>query len=230
MMGRIGLFFRSMFSEWGSGLSGPASVPLAVAALWVTGGVQRVLYGSLAGILLLVSAYRIWTRQHDRAEKAEAELVCVRQKYFEEQPRLGLEINSFEGKRVWMEHNNPVTILIKHLSGRVPTSVHFEPIQSRSARFILKFDSLPHIDSLQPKPMRFEIVEVGKPELSARDREITHQYEKDMLLLFVADSHECLGLIDYALVARFSDGAELREQTFHLRWDWGRHGFRRDTT
>jgi hypothetical protein len=71
-MGRVRLFFESMFSELGSGLTGVASIPFTVAALWVSNHVQRVLYGSLAGGLLLFSAYRIWLKEHLELEEEKA--------------------------------------------------------------------------------------------------------------------------------------------------------------
>ncbi len=71
-MGSVRLFFRSMFSELVSGLTGAASVPFTVAALWVSSHAQRVLYGSLAGVLLLVSAYRIWLKERSELEKERA--------------------------------------------------------------------------------------------------------------------------------------------------------------
>ena len=222
-MGRLRLFFKSMFSELGSGLSGPASVPFAIASLWVSSHIQRILYGSLAGILLLVSAYRIWARENSRAETAE-------KKWEDQTPRLGLEVNSSEGENTWLEYNNPFTLYIKLLTGRVPTSVCFDPIHSKCGKFVLKFDALPHIDQPALKALTFDVAEVGAPELSARDREITHAEKKVMLRLFLEDVTECSGETDYPLIARFSDRGESRDQMFHLRWNWGKYRFQRDTT
>ena len=67
-------FFRSMFSEWGSGLSGPASVPVAILALWKPTVPQKLCYGVLAALLGFVSAYRIWKKEHERACDAESRL------------------------------------------------------------------------------------------------------------------------------------------------------------
>lgn len=58
-----------MFSELGSGLSGPASVPLAITALFVSNKIQKVLFGFLALIVGLFSAYRIWLKEYERAER-----------------------------------------------------------------------------------------------------------------------------------------------------------------
>lgn len=71
-MGQFRPFVKSMFSELVSGLTGVASIPFTVAALWVSSHVQRVLYGSLAGSLLLFSAYRVWLKEHLELEKEKA--------------------------------------------------------------------------------------------------------------------------------------------------------------
>jgi hypothetical protein len=69
---KLGKFFAAIFSEWLSGLSGPASVPFVVAALYVSNSLLRLLYGSLAVLLGIFSAYRIWSREYDRAEAQTA--------------------------------------------------------------------------------------------------------------------------------------------------------------
>lgn len=61
-----------MFSEWGSGLSGPASVPFAILALFASGAVQKAAYAVLATLLALFSAYRIWIKEHLELEKEKA--------------------------------------------------------------------------------------------------------------------------------------------------------------
>jgi len=176
-----------------------------------------------AALSLFIGCYLAWREKHRM-------LIAFEMKFLHERPILGIEINSFYGERVWIEHNNPTTIFIKHLSGRIPTSIQFEPIYSKAGRFNLQFAPLPHIDPQNPKPMIFEINEMGQPKLSARDREITHAYEKDMLLLFLADCPERSGEIEYSLIAIFLDRGEPQKQQFKLRWDWNKYGFSRDTT
>jgi hypothetical protein len=71
-MKNVGLFFKSMFWEWGSGLSGPASVPLAILALFASGAVQKAAYGVSAVLLGLFSTYRVWLKEHLELEGARA--------------------------------------------------------------------------------------------------------------------------------------------------------------
>lgn len=61
-----------MFSEVGSGLSGPASVPFAILALFASSTVQKAAYAVLAVLLLLFSTYRIWLKEHLELEKEKA--------------------------------------------------------------------------------------------------------------------------------------------------------------
>jgi len=68
----VRLFFASMFSEWGSGLSGPASVPFAILALFASSAVQKAAYAALAVLLGLFSAYRIWLKEHLELETEKA--------------------------------------------------------------------------------------------------------------------------------------------------------------
>jgi len=139
-------FFGIMFSEWGSGLSGPASVPFAVFALFATGAAQKSAYGILAIILGFFSAYRIWGKENEKREKAEDEIASLKQKYFDERPLIGIEIHSLEGPKMWRGHPVPVTFSLHHLSGRVPTAIHFEPISSLLGNFSLQFEPVPHAE------------------------------------------------------------------------------------
>ena len=45
----------------GSGLSGGASVPLTVLALYNSGSLLRILYGILAALVGFYSAYSVWS-------------------------------------------------------------------------------------------------------------------------------------------------------------------------
>jgi hypothetical protein len=72
VMDKVRLFFASMFSEWGSGLSGPASVPFVILALFAPSAVQKAAYGVLAVLLGLFSAYRIWLKEHLALEGEKA--------------------------------------------------------------------------------------------------------------------------------------------------------------
>jgi hypothetical protein len=226
-MERVRLFFKSMFSELGSGLSGPASVPFAIASLWVTSQIQRVLYGSLAGILLMLSAYRIWVKQNARAEKAEAELVNLKGQYFDEQPKLSMEILCTEGMKTWMEMGDPVQFYLRHLSGRVATDVRFDPILSKLGKFSLCFEPLPHV--VPQVRLVYEVQDVGAPSLGYKDRDKIGNVSKELLGLFLLDSPKEAGEVEYPVTAHYKDNNTKRSHTFYLRFDQHRFRFLRNT-
>jgi hypothetical protein len=146
-------------------------------------------------------------------------------------PKLGVNIEGIDGRRAWMEHAFPVVFTIKHLAGRLPTSIRFEPIPSKQGKFSLCFAALPHVEQPpQRTTIRFEVLEVGVPPLNARDRETIKTTEKDMLMLFLDDSPNDWIELDYPVVTHFKDGEDSLDYTFHLRFNMVRYGFAEDTT
>jgi hypothetical protein len=85
-MSSIGAFFRSMFTEWASALTGGLSVPLTVGAFYVSGHTQKVCFGGLAVLLGFYAAYEVFRKEHERALLAEA-------KVDNQNPRLSLQID-----------------------------------------------------------------------------------------------------------------------------------------
>jgi hypothetical protein len=221
-MARVRRFFKSMFSELGSGLSGPASVPFAIASLWVSSPIQRFLYGALAGILLLVSSYRIWAKQEARAHEAESELASLKQRYLDECPQLGLEIAGPQGPTAWRNATtrDACWFWLQHLSGRTARSIRFDPIPSKGRRFTLYFDDLPF---LEPSPRRtsltWHVREVGVPRLSAHDWEKIGDIEGQLLGMLLDDSPPGMIEIHYKLTVRFKDVDEERMHHFSLVFD-----------
>lgn len=59
-------FTRAMLGDTLARMSGPLSVPAAIAALWVSSATAKILLGVLAFVSLLVTAYRLWKSEHDK--------------------------------------------------------------------------------------------------------------------------------------------------------------------
>src|SRR5215469_11303866 len=59
-------FTRAMWGDWLTRMSGPPSVPLAVAAFFVPNDIAKILLGLTAFICLWVAAYLLWKREHDK--------------------------------------------------------------------------------------------------------------------------------------------------------------------
>lgn len=55
-------------------MSGPLTVPFTIAGLFVTAPTYRILFGILAVIAGITTCYRVWAREFERAEDAEAKL------------------------------------------------------------------------------------------------------------------------------------------------------------
>lgn len=83
----FGRFLKSIISEWGSALSGIPSIPFAIAALYVTGTRQRLLYASLAMACGIYSSYRIWAKEYRRAEEFNQQLA-------QDKPQFSVKVDS----------------------------------------------------------------------------------------------------------------------------------------
>jgi hypothetical protein len=232
-MGRFRRFLAAMFSELGSGLSGPASVPFAVASLWVSSHLQRLIYGSLAGILFLFSAYRIWATQEEKTSNLELQLATLKKTHFDTRPQLGLELEGAKGPTAWQNAiggDAACRFWLQQLGGRTATSIRFDPLLSKGGRFTLNFDAVPFVES-SPRhtALRYYITEVGFPRLSAHDLEKTGDMEGTLLKSFLDDSPPELDKLEYTLTARFRDNGEELFRQFRAVFDRTRYMFLADT-
>jgi hypothetical protein len=84
-MAKIGKFFRAVMSDWLARMSGPLTVPFAMAALLLPYFVRfvrfaddfasttaRLLFAILAVIAAMLTCYRVWAKEYDRAEAEKA--------------------------------------------------------------------------------------------------------------------------------------------------------------
>jgi hypothetical protein len=62
----IGDFTRAMLGDWLARMSGPFSVPIAIAAPWAPNDVVKILLGVTAFVCVWVTAYRLWKSEHDK--------------------------------------------------------------------------------------------------------------------------------------------------------------------
>jgi hypothetical protein len=70
-MGKFGKFLSAIGSDWLARMSGPLTVPFTVAAFLLPSIRAKALFGGLAATAALLTSYRAWVKEHDRAE-AEA--------------------------------------------------------------------------------------------------------------------------------------------------------------
>jgi|SRR5208283_2715369 len=65
---RLQKFITAIASDWLARMSGPLTVPFTIAALFVSSADYRRLFAVLAILAVLVTCYRVWAREYDRAE------------------------------------------------------------------------------------------------------------------------------------------------------------------
>jgi hypothetical protein len=128
---------------------------------WVAHGILI-----LAGFFLLVSCFLAWKDERGKVTQLPTDLAQWKKDHDDDRPLLGINIDSEKGAQGWREaidsHNQPVRFHIQHLSGRVATSVHFDPIISKGCKFSLQFHALAHVEPPVQKIMYFEFLEDGQ--------------------------------------------------------------------
>ena len=67
-MAKFRRFLAVIMSDWLARMSGPLTVPFAVAAFLLPSVAARVLFAVLAVIAALITCYRVWVKEYDRAE------------------------------------------------------------------------------------------------------------------------------------------------------------------
>jgi len=82
-------FFRIIWADWGSRVSGALSVPFTVAALLVNTNYAKVIWACLAVIAVAATVYQIWARERTRAVDLYSELSRERD---QNRPKFSAEI------------------------------------------------------------------------------------------------------------------------------------------
>lgn len=67
-------FFSAIGRDWLARMSGPLTVPFALAALFLPSAAAKILFAVLAIVAALLTCYRIWKSEYDRAESLEGQL------------------------------------------------------------------------------------------------------------------------------------------------------------
>jgi hypothetical protein len=76
-------FMRSLLSSWFTGMSGPLSVPLSIAAVFVSSGIAKIGLGLTAFVCFWGAAYGVWVRERTSRNAAEENLAQLRQHQLE---------------------------------------------------------------------------------------------------------------------------------------------------
>jgi hypothetical protein len=71
-------FLRAILSSWFTAMSGPLSVPLTIAAVFVENPTARILLGATAFVCFWAAAYGVWARERNARNHTQAELTTAR--------------------------------------------------------------------------------------------------------------------------------------------------------
>ena len=67
-------FLKAIGRDWGSSVTGSASIPLTILAFWADTPIQRSAWAIFAIACLVFASFRVWVFEYHRAEVAEAKL------------------------------------------------------------------------------------------------------------------------------------------------------------
>lgn len=175
--------------------------------------------GAMAVLCLLIACYLAWADEYKKV-----------QRYLDDRPRLGLEISSVFGRKEWQEQadsrNTPAHFRLEHLSGRIPTDVRFDPVQSKRATWTLCFGSESYIKPPVPTLLFYEVREKGA---RIDQKIIDHLGWGTFLMHFVADTDSQPEQDEYLLTLRYKDGDAECTEAFKLIFDKDKFGFLQNT-
>jgi hypothetical protein len=110
-------FLIAISKDWLARMSGPLTVPFTIAAFFVSGTAYKGLFAGLAVAAAVVTCYRIWAQEYDRA----GELTRTLQ---DRKPKLALNIES----AIWVydaDRDFTVFVLSAFLLNRGEASIAF---------------------------------------------------------------------------------------------------------
>jgi hypothetical protein len=70
-------FLQAFVPQWATAMSGGLSVPLAIAAFFVTNDLARISLGFTAIVCFIASAYLVWRKERRRTIETEERLLAV---------------------------------------------------------------------------------------------------------------------------------------------------------
>ncbi len=217
----VWLFLKAVGKHWGSIVTG--GMAMGLLGIWQGVGhpIKPWVYWLIAIVGLAIAFYRAWLDQYQKVDAIEAARSEIERKYLDERPQLGLRLmapSSLEAWRSAANANNQQAIFftLHHLSGRIPTSIRFDPIVSHRGGYSLRFLGIPFVKPPVQVPLFFEVWKEGiKPDLKLA--EATCAATK--MLEFIWDHPGDVPEFHYTIVARFDDRGEERTHSFPLVFD-----------
>jgi hypothetical protein len=229
---RFGRFLIAVAKHWWALMSCAIFTGIGIYAAWANKTNEWAIRASFtaAALCIFIACYLAWRDQHNELLESEQMVQDLRKKYENEQPRLGLNVQSTEGPKSWTQSLHPVKFSLKHLSGRVPTNIRFDPIPSKLGKFYIQFTPLAFAKTPNNETLSFEIVEKGAHTFNAADWEKLLSIDKEMLELFLHDCQSFTGDLNFPVVVHFDDLSAAEEQLFCLTFETNKYRFSQDTS
>jgi hypothetical protein len=133
-------FLSAILRDWGSRVTGVASVPLTIAAFWANTPTQRILWAAFALACFGYASFRIWVAEYRRAETAEAKLKSNPHPWVAVDDYDGVyEEDAGTGKEALFE-----TLRIVNRGDAPAVNIEISPIQftNRTARLLTSLQTL----------------------------------------------------------------------------------------
>ena len=155
-------FLYAIGRDWGSRVTGGASVPLTILAFFANTPTQRIVWAVFALACFGYASFRIWGAEYRRAESAEAKLTVS--------PRPWVAIDGYEG--VYAEDVETgeeylvETLRIVNRGDAPAISIEIPPIQftNRTARLLAPLPTLGPGDSVETRIINLRYVLEGIQE------------------------------------------------------------------
>jgi hypothetical protein len=200
----FGKFLIAIWSDWLARMSGPLTVPFTIAAFFVPGPAYRALFAALAVMAGLVTCYRVWATEYDRAEEAKAKLYDGRPIIVLEvliQP-LPLRPNPMPGER----YRAP-EFSLRNVGQRTARFVKIEPITSRLNNYTMHFEELVALEPGSHRDIGFTVND-------------SRWSDGEMAWKFLTDNPLEAALVSYDTPIRFRDAGEsVMEDVVRLAFD-----------
>jgi hypothetical protein len=213
-------FLKAIFKRWWTLMSSAIFTLIGLYSLyedksnaWLT---RTTFIAAL--ICVLVGSFLAWSDEYAKTNVLLSEKKEIEQKYLDESPQLGLTLIAPSGQKAWGEsRNNPsqqaVFFSLHHLSGRIPTSIRFDPVISLGGHYSLHFMERPFVSPPVKTPLTFEIRKEGNlPD----PQTLAEGGWTGMMLEFVWDSPNDLPEFRHKITVQFEDRGEERSQSFPM--------------
>ena len=149
-------FLYAIGRDWGSLVTGSASVPLVIVAFFANTPTQRVVWAIFALVCFGYASFRVWAAEYRRAESAEGKLAAI--------PRPWVAVDGYEGfyaeDSETGEEHLVETLRVVNRGDAPAVSIDIPSIQftNRTARLLTPLPTLGPGESIETRIMNLRYV------------------------------------------------------------------------